>query len=1011
MLALRRSTSTLRPLPLPLSHLRTPVFREYHGDPGPSSSNHRQNRRTVLRNAATTGPKRSSVAVNADKSLLNAILDAPTPSPVGTSTRSIGRTPASTSAPLVKPLRLPTPQSRQEHNRPAGLGGPGSGPGSRQSQGRQPASSCSPVEKREETPYDTSMKLRRWITKHPKNLTQAQTEEVIAIVTEAKPNSVNAPVWNLLLGYMGRMQKFDRMWKLYNDMKKRGISPTSRTYSAMINAYAGASRSLEALDRSASPRQIEDRTVSRVTILFEQFQKHLKDKVTSHQSSALDPELDDELGLSFSSKKEGELLEEAEGVDKRKESMENDDEVDVAPINAYLKFLGRNNLFDEMQKIFISMDTEGPLSPDTVTYTTMFASLYHTHINQLRSLGQTGKSTRTDMMSQLDSSIGPTARGIWDRCVRQFEKLHSDKSRRIDNELLIHVLRCLLRGRPEDQRFALNLIHQLWSLPPPGQSNFGSPSPTSLPTSSETPQLSPDSAISAASKSKLTSTSSQARGLPKLEPNLESATALIQALYALNKPNLGTHYTTLLLSNPKVSFAADVRFLQSAMNVYASTGDVSGLMNLLDSFQISSGRQGWDVKAWRAAITGARWAGDFEAALSILRRAVHLPTGVEDDDPQTKTSNTQPYKWVTPNGRSEDMRGVRWVRPQPTPVDAGMLSNLLKTAMQKSNKEVKMALNIFEYLGGEKKIVVFPPTGEPLSALDPVEVTENREDMNDLERDEMGRVMDLVKTIERATERLGSAGGQLAYARIKEKIKDLARVWGDFDIAHGSRRTGRSIAKHLPDNTTSTEVGSRRHKEQYPEGIQPPSETLRKSSPDSSPMGQGSKRYDSAHDRRTYIGHPNQHRDRSEAGPIGRDTRFSPSSEPTAFDMYAELYPERSRSPRRSIVGDDTRRNGNGRGLSRDAEGGKHESRPAFESSSREGDRHHDADRYVPRKAFGSENTGFNSRSGRSSGSAGFKSEREPKAGFGFGSGGTGRESEGRPGFGSTKKAFGLKRD
>ncbi|OCF41806.1 hypothetical protein I317_04412 [Kwoniella heveanensis CBS 569] len=981
MLAVLRPTSTVRPISS--ACLRAPILREYHGDPGPSSSNHRQSRRTVLRHAATTGSKRSSIAVNANKNLLDAILDAPTPtraaakasSPASASMSNIGRRPSSTSSPLVKSLRLPTPQTRP------GSVASNSRRGTLKAQTKAAGNPHQLIENREETPYDTSMKLRRWIAKHPKNLTQTQTEEVIAIVTEARSNLVNAPVWNVLLGYMGRMQKFDRMWKLYNDMKKRGIQPTSRTYSTMLNAYAGASHSLEAMDRSSTPRAVEERTISRVTILFEQFQKYLKAKLASHQpSSASEPDLDDDLGLT--STKEGEVLREAEEekaiATPQNEQIAKDDEIDVAPINAYLKFLGRHGMFSEMQKIYISMDTDGPLSPDNVTYTTMFATLHHSLLDHPRPATQPGNSNATNRKPQPELSIGPTARGIWDRCVRQFGKVH-DKNRRIDNELLIHALTCFLRGRHEDQGFALKLIHQIWSLPPPGQSSFGVSSPAASSASTEPiPFL--GSAVSSAS------TQSQLSGLPHLEPNLEAATALIQVLHSISRPHLGTHYTTLLLSNPKISFAADVRFLQSSMNVYASTGDVAGVMNLLDSFQISSGRQGWDMRAWRAAMTGARWAGDFDAALTIFRRAVHLPLGVENDDPQTKADNLKPYKWSPPNNQSEDVRGIKWVRPQPIPVDAGMLSNLLKTAMQKSNKDVKMALNIFAYLGGEKKIVVFPPTGQPLSELDPERVMRDHNHMTDSMKSELGRVFDLVKTLERATERLGSTGGAGAYARLKENFNDILRVWGEYDTVNSVRPVRSKGEIDLSqDLSVGKTVGPRRNEQRSPR------------TPDQSEPGSSDR-------------HFSKNWTTADTGSSGRNDGAS------AYDTYAELYPGRHRAARRSDVDrdDGIRNTEHGRQPVRDPEGrsGRTE-RSAFKSRN-ERDTSANMEEYVPRKPFGGESRerGWSNIRGERTSRSRFGSERELRAPSSFGFGGKGNQESGRAsGFGSTKKTFGLRRD
>lgn len=70
----------------------------------------------------------------------------------------------------------------------------------------------------DDNPWTTSVRLRRWIERHKTSLTPAQVDEVTRLVIEAPQHMLNAPVWNMLIGYMGRLRKLDRVWSLYNQV-------------------------------------------------------------------------------------------------------------------------------------------------------------------------------------------------------------------------------------------------------------------------------------------------------------------------------------------------------------------------------------------------------------------------------------------------------------------------------------------------------------------------------------------------------------------------------------------------------------------------------------------------------------------------------------------------------------------------------------------------------------------------------------------------------------------------
>ncbi|WVO13371.1 hypothetical protein L204_100986 [Cryptococcus depauperatus] len=381
---------------------------------------------------------------------------------------------------------------------------------------------------RDENAWTTSIRLRRWMDKHEGPLGNTETEEVTRIVTESPNYMLNAPVWNMLIGYMGRLKKLDLMWSLYNQMKKRQFAPTARTYSTILNAYSGIAHSGQ--NPSFTFAEPSARTLSRATIVYRQSQEYMKQ--ASEYAKDISPQQFDDLGVS----RPGVKLEQEKIALTNRSDIES--EIDIYPTNAYLKFLSRHGKWSKMQDVFLSLDKNGPLSPDVVTYTTMFSTLYHIDRFAEKTSGETAQTLQ----------IGPTARGLWDQCVRQFAR-GNDKNRRIDNELVSQYIRCILRGRPEDQQHALYVIEQIWALPAP---NVAHPA---KPVHLSPPLLKPGSVA-----------------LSKLPINVKSATTLIASLYAANLSTWAEHYTRLILTNTSLSSELDRGFLKTATIALSGSG-------------------------------------------------------------------------------------------------------------------------------------------------------------------------------------------------------------------------------------------------------------------------------------------------------------------------------------------------------------------------------------------------------------------------------------------------------
>ncbi|WWC66413.1 uncharacterized protein I206_100315 [Kwoniella pini CBS 10737] len=725
MLAARRASHLLRSCKSQGLHGFVPRLREYHGDPGPSTQKSLRSALTSLPGKGRHLPKK---LVNADKELLNVLM---TNGPVDTPNRP------RPSRQVSLPLRLPTsvPDRRGREN-----GG------------------ISRYESRirdkdiRDNPYTTSTKLKRFIEKHTKNksMTENQIEEAVSIVMNAPKDLVNAPVWNILLGFMGKQRKLNKMWALYNDMKKRGIKPTTRTYSTLLNAYSRMSHADDtAFNSDIIP--VKNLTHSRVTILHDQAQQHVKRCMTA---SSL---LNEDLGISTS---EGEIL-----TNRNESFNEFEEEINISPTNAYLKYLGRHGLWEEMYTTFISMPQQGQLSPDKVTYTTLFSSLHNIHLARWRSR----KSGSTDSEDLKLIDIGSISRGIWDQCSRQFYKSSNinskDQDRRIDNELFNHALRCLIKGRPEDLRLAIKLVNEIWSLPPPSGQSYINESVSDL---------------------------------PKLQPDVQSATSLIQGLLYTKQSVPAAHYTTLFLSDSRIEQEADIHFLKIAISAFSETGDIGGITNILDSYQPpSTGIGGWHLNTWKDALQGARWSSDFNTALRLFKRATQISDKIENNSPMVTNRDIGEYEWTTPNGQSKDIRGVNWIKPRAISPDIGMLAILLKSAISTNNEAIKKVLNIITYFGGERLFVVdsketHRSDKEKITLIDHTPQTIN---LNYESPKYLGSIIDFAKSIISSIERLNPTN-KFEYENLRKNIQNILDVWSK---EFGKFRKGHGLLKEVSD--------------------------------------------------------------------------------------------------------------------------------------------------------------------------------------------------------------------
>jgi hypothetical protein len=455
-------------------------------------------------------------------------------------------------------------------------------------------------------------------------------------------------------------------------MKKRGFKPSSRTFITLLNAYAGLRHSGDTTERRG-PRVAEPKTASRVAVLHDQARTYLlaQEAELERQENQNDP---DELGLGTQAR-----------VDVDHDALDSEIDINVGPTNAYLKFLSRYGMIKEMEKVFTAMSASGPLSPDSITYSTMFSALY---------------DSVTKRSDNSTPPTGLTATGLWTQACRQFGSATSREKREIDEDLVIIAVKCLSRGDQASQRQVMDIVESIWPLPRPADTRSAPHIRLNRPSAS----------------------------LPQLPLSIRAATTIMAVC---PKPTDRSHYAHLFLDKPELRSSIDTPFLITAIRAFSETGDVHAVVDILDSYQPRQPNQ-WPINVWHDALTAARWSvseeqgmknqPDFDAALSIFRRMAHLPPGVEDGEA------TGIYEIKSPNGKPVDNLGTKWARPSPLPADAKAMSLLFKTALSRGWRDVNRALMVFFHIDGTQLL-------EPAQSANRAERAEGRQWEQDLRKD------------------------------------------------------------------------------------------------------------------------------------------------------------------------------------------------------------------------------------------------------------------------------------
>ncbi|KAJ9125514.1 hypothetical protein QFC22_000475 [Naganishia vaughanmartiniae] len=475
------------------------------------------------------------------------------------------------------------------------------------------------------SPYDASVHLNNFIRneRNPKGHVKAKADNANyldmaeEIVKTGPRESVNIAVWNVLLSGFGKERKYQRMFKLFNDMKKRGIRPSARTYAIMLSNYPS---SLDA----------PDKTISRATLLYDEAQRHIQqvlDQIAEAKESEgyeLSSDRPRSRNASGSSRLDNDVEDAAETDELKLDAYTSGNA--AAPTNAYLALLCHFVKFDEMKRVYDAMPKDGPMAPDGRTYTILFEG----NIAFARTKKEKGKVAKSSESAQTNARTQETAtedeqmlfdsQEIWKEIISRQEEIakkaakqtkqnqrsgprlmdEQDSSSLIDDRLVVTALRSFMAGTPEDQTYALNeIVPTVYNLSAPGR------------------------ASSASGKTTMSNLAVH------IELTERAAETILKLCLATNRTQEGVHYAHQLLNMPKAFVSQlGLTHYNAILALYSKINDVGQCLELLDTKPGFLQGQDWPRSSWIFALKAAKFAGDWDSFQIAFTRMTRTATGI-----------------------------------------------------------------------------------------------------------------------------------------------------------------------------------------------------------------------------------------------------------------------------------------------------------------------------------------------------------------------------------------------
>ena len=248
-----------------------------------------------------------------------------------------------------------------------------------------------------------------------------QLDEAISVVRLAPLATV--VVWNQLIHEILRQRKYKLAWDTWMDMKRRGIEPSARGYSTFFAGFAaGAAHRQSVQHELATASGPKDR----VKAVFAQWLKYAEGRSGKRTNS---------MGKLTILPEEGER---------------DLDEISVIPTNAYIGYLANAKDYKLVLETFAAMPTEGPLAPNSWTYTLV--------LNALRGAVRTPSATPGEP-PVFNRDMFEAAMSVWRR-------MDSEAVSITTQTVSIVIQLCREAERVEDQLVGLDVAERMFGLVP-----------------------------------------------------------------------------------------------------------------------------------------------------------------------------------------------------------------------------------------------------------------------------------------------------------------------------------------------------------------------------------------------------------------------------------------------------------------------------------------------------------------------------------------------------------------
>ncbi|KAG6919437.1 hypothetical protein DXG01_006320 [Tephrocybe rancida] len=153
-------------------------------------------------------------------------------------------------------------------------------------------------------------------------------DAAVAMLKSTPRDAQNTQVWNTLIWECMKAKRFNLSYQLYTDMKRRGFSPSARTFQTM---FTGLSK----IENWTS----HTKQLGNARLIYESYQRYMV-AVKKHDPNNL--------------------------------------EQSAKPLAGYIKILGDNGLYQEVFDVYHALPSEGPGTAEELVYTAMFKALAST---------------------------------------------------------------------------------------------------------------------------------------------------------------------------------------------------------------------------------------------------------------------------------------------------------------------------------------------------------------------------------------------------------------------------------------------------------------------------------------------------------------------------------------------------------------------------------------------------------------------------------------------------------